>query len=95
MPPSSRMPNPPGERLLNVMDEALARWDKSAGSPVDLEKAFREIQAAGEVDRGVPLSAVALFVGQKQAALDALPVEAHTTGLDLAAFIEANCDFLD
>ena len=85
--PDAWSSNPPGERLLDAMDEALARWNKSTGSTVDLGKALREIQSAGEVDRGLPCSATALFVGQKQAALDALPVEARTPGLDLAGFI--------
>src|SRR3954451_9491267 len=79
--------NPPGARLLDAMDQALAKWSKSTGSPVDLGKSLRELQSAGEADRGIPLSAAALFLGQKQAALDAMAVEAQTPGLDLPAFI--------
>jgi len=69
------------------MDQALAKWNKSTGSSVDLGKALRELQSAGEADRGIPLSAAALFVGQKQTALDALPIEAQTPGIDLPGFI--------
>jgi hypothetical protein len=53
-----------------------------------LAKVIRELQASGDFDTGLPFSAVAIFLGQKQAALDALFLEVDTTPRnDLAALI--------
>jgi hypothetical protein len=43
--------------------------------------------ASGQHDNALPLSAVAVFVGQKEAALDALSVEAKALGNDVAGLI--------
>jgi TolB-like protein len=62
---------PPDTKVLKLTDEALAALTDHSQSPPDLAKAPREVQ--GFVSNGnLFLAAVAAFVGQKEAALQAL-----------------------
>jgi len=86
----SRLPktwsfNAPDPGFIDVMDQALAAPADSSAPRFDLAKALKELQASGQRGDGMPLSAVAVWVGQKEAALDALFAESPRT--DVAALI--------
>jgi TolB-like protein len=88
LPPQTEWAHPPSPKFLQAIDQALAAFDTSSASSVDLAKVIRELQASGDFDTGLPFSAVAIFLGQKQAALDALFLEVDTTPRnDIAALI--------
>jgi adenylate cyclase len=74
-------------KFIELVDQALNDSASGSGSSVDLASSLRELQASGPLTTNLPLSAVAIFVGQKQAALDALSLEAGTPGNDTAALI--------
>jgi adenylate cyclase len=74
-------------KFIDLVDQALNDSASTSGSSLDLAESLRQLQAAGPVTAKLPLSAVATFVGQKQAALDALSLEAATRGNDITAWI--------
>ena len=76
-------PEPPKPGLIDALDQALAGFQNSSAAPLDLGKTLKEFGPSGRM----PLSAVAVFVGQKQVALDAIFVEEETPGNDIAALI--------
>jgi hypothetical protein len=76
-------PEPPKPALIDALDQALASFQNSSAAPVDLGKTLKEFGPTGRM----PLSAVAVFVGQKQVALDAIFLEEETPGNDIAALI--------
>jgi hypothetical protein len=86
-PPQTEWAHPPSLKFIQAADQALAAFNSSPASPLDLAKVIRELQASGDFDTGLPFSAVAVFVGQKEAALDALFLEVDTTRNDIAAMI--------
>ena len=76
-------PEPPKPGLIHALDQALAGFQNSSAAPLDLGKTLKEFGPSGRI----PLSAVAVFVGQKQVALDAILLEEETPGNDIAALI--------
>jgi TolB-like protein len=86
-PPQTEWAHPPSLKFLQAADQALAAFNSSPASQLDLVKVIRELHASGDFDTGLPFSAVAVFVGQKEAALDALFLEVETTRNDIGAMI--------
>jgi Tfp pilus assembly protein PilF len=82
-PQTTWAPEPPKPGLIAALDQALAGFQNSSAAPVDLGKTLKEFGPSGRM----PLSAVAVFVGQKQVALDAIFLEEQTPGNDIAALI--------
>ena len=76
-------PEPPKPALIEALDRALASFQNSSLAPLDLGKTLKEFGPSGRM----PLSAVAVFVGQKQVALDAIFLEVETPGNDIAALV--------
>ncbi|HEY2123983.1 MAG TPA: hypothetical protein VGG94_00860 [Chthoniobacterales bacterium] len=76
-------PGSPKPALIDALDQALAGFQNSSAAPWDLGKTLKEFGPSGRL----PLSAVAVFVGQKQVALDAIFLEEKTPGNDIAALI--------
>ena len=74
---------PPKPGLLDALDQTVAGVGIPSALPVDLAKTLKEFGPSGRI----PLSAVAVFVGQKETALDAIFLEAETPGNDIPALI--------
>ena len=69
--------------LIAALDQALAGFHNSSGTPLDLGKTLREYGPSSRL----PLSAVAAFVGQKEVALDAIALESDLSGIDIPGLI--------
>ena len=76
-------PDPPSPEIIAAMDQALAGFQNSAATPLDLGKTLKEFGPSGRM----PLSAVAAFVGQKEVALDAIALEADLSVIDILGII--------
>lgn len=76
-------PDPPSPAVIEALDQALAGFQDSSAAPFDLGKTLREHGRSGRL----PLSAVAVFVGQKEVALEAIFLEAETPIIDIAGLI--------
>jgi adenylate cyclase len=80
MPLSSKWSRPANQKLFDAMDQALAHAGEPGALPPDLRKALEEARTLGEPDIGLLLAAVAIFLEQKEAALDALWVDFRSLG---------------
>jgi TolB-like protein len=76
-------PDPPSPEIIAALDQALAGFQNSAATPVDLGKTLKEFGPSGRL----PLSAVSAFVGQKEVALDAIALEADLSVIDILGLI--------
>ena len=76
-------PDPPTPAAIEALDQALAGFQNSSAAPSDFGKTLRELGQSGRL----PVSAVAVFVGQKEVALDAIFLEAETSIIDIAGLI--------
>jgi len=64
--------SPADKKLIDAMDQALASTGNSSAPPANLVRALEEAEAMGELHIALQLGAVAVFVNQPEAALDAL-----------------------
>jgi TolB-like protein len=73
----------PDPGFIEALDQALVNFGNAATPPADLRKTLHEFGPSGRL----PLSPVAVFVGQKEVALDAIVLEAETPGNDITSLI--------
>jgi TolB-like protein/Tfp pilus assembly protein PilF len=64
--------SPADKKLIDAMDQALASTGNSSAPTPNLVRALEEAEAMGELHIALQLGAVAVFVNQPEAALDAL-----------------------